>query len=260
MANDTSHRDVPDSFTWTSILLNHGDVVRGNDSVNEPESPFVANVDNGGDYSDYFIGGSGDDGEIASNFLADTDNSTELPQVFVSEIGQTLNTTTTNANENLTTFYNQITDSSWLLHNGTINATTDGDNDTTAAAKIQNEGGSNFMLLFEDFGEYFYNYNGTGFNESSISTLPNNCSLTNTSCPDSTNGKYLSLSLTFNLFYFRSNRYNLMIPFALCYTRSINPRALYPLDSDCVTATTKNLCTQNICGEKRVLSLFLYIF
>lgn len=49
------------------------------------------------------------------------------------------------------------------------------------SAKISYESGSNFMLLLEDFGEYFYNYNGSDFN-STISIYQANCSLTNSSC------------------------------------------------------------------------------
>lgn len=51
------------------------------------------------------------------------------------------------------------------------------------SAKIAYESGSNFMLLLEDFGEYFYNVNGSDYN-STISIYQNNCSLTNSSCSD----------------------------------------------------------------------------
>ena len=57
------------------------------------------------------------------------------------------------------------------------------------SAKIAYESGSNFMLLLEDFSEYFYNYNGTGFNETSIANTPTNCSLANSTCPHVYEGK-----------------------------------------------------------------------
>lgn len=67
------------------------------------------------------------------------------------------------------------------------------DNNYNDSAKISYESGSNFMLLLEDFGEYFYNYNGSDFN-SSISIYQANCSLTNsTSCNDVSARKYRNL-------------------------------------------------------------------
>jgi hypothetical protein len=52
------------------------------------------------------------------------------------------------------------------------------------SAKIPYESGSNFMLLLEDFGEYFYNYNGSDYQNSTISIYPSNCSLPNSTCTD----------------------------------------------------------------------------
>lgn len=57
------------------------------------------------------------------------------------------------------------------------------------SAKISYESGSNFMLLLEDFGEYFYNYNGSDFN-STISIYQANCSLTNSSCGEVNTRKF----------------------------------------------------------------------
>jgi hypothetical protein len=63
--------------------------------------------------------------------------------------------------------------------------------------------GSSFMLLFEDFGEYFYNYNGTGYNETT-NGLPRNCSLANSTCEEAKDGEfftYISISNYFlNIF------------------------------------------------------------
>lgn len=49
-------------------------------------------------------------------------------------------------------------------------------------------GGSNFMLLLEDFGEYFYNYNGTGPPNDTLGLggtsagFPINCTVANSTC------------------------------------------------------------------------------
>lgn len=59
------------------------------------------------------------------------------------------------------------------------------------SAKISYESGSNFMLLLEDFGEYFYNYNGSDFN-STISIYQANCSLTNSTCVEVVPRKFLT--------------------------------------------------------------------
>lgn len=56
------------------------------------------------------------------------------------------------------------------------------------SAKQPFDTGSSFMLLLEDFGEYFYNYNGSAGNGSvnniSFEFQPNNCSTTNSTCND----------------------------------------------------------------------------
>ncbi len=59
------------------------------------------------------------------------------------------------------------------------------DSNRNDSAKPGYESGSNFMLLLEDFGEYFYNYNGTGNvgnNDSVGFDFQTNCSITNSSC------------------------------------------------------------------------------
>lgn len=57
------------------------------------------------------------------------------------------------------------------------------------------ESGSNFMLLMEDFGEYFYNYNGSGNigNNSSVGfDFQSNCSISNATCvTEATSGKFI---------------------------------------------------------------------
>lgn len=65
-------------------------------------------------------------------------------------------------------------------------------NRTDVAAKPSYETGSNFMLLLEDFGEYFYNYNGSGTvatNNTSGYEYPTNCSFSNSSCGDLSTSK-----------------------------------------------------------------------
>lgn len=73
----------------------------------------------------------------------------------------------------------------YQFRNLSINASSDESNLTNLndSAKIAYESGSNFMLLLEDFGEYFYNYNGSDYN-STISIYQTNCSLTNSTCSD----------------------------------------------------------------------------
>lgn len=58
-------------------------------------------------------------------------------------------------------------------------------NNMNDSAKIPLESGSNFMLLLEDFGEYFYNYNnGSDYQNTTISIYPSNCSLPNSNCTE----------------------------------------------------------------------------
>lgn len=65
-------------------------------------------------------------------------------------------------------------------------------NRTDAVAKPNYETGSNFMLLLEDFGEYFYNYNGSGpIGVSNNTEFPNNC--TNSTCGEMGTSKYYNI-------------------------------------------------------------------
>lgn len=58
-------------------------------------------------------------------------------------------------------------------------------------ARPNYETGSNFMLLLEDFGEYFYNYNSSGpISISNNTEFPTNCSVTNSSCGELNTSKY----------------------------------------------------------------------
>jgi hypothetical protein len=88
--------------------------------------------------------------------------------------------------------------SSFLLRNTSFNNSNFNINDS---AKLSYESGSNFMLLLEDFGEYFYNYNGSDFN-SSVNIYQPNCSLTNSTCEISSSGEY-----HFNITFLKTFRY-----------------------------------------------------
>ncbi|KAL7038832.1 hypothetical protein ACKWTF_009709 [Chironomus riparius] len=110
------------------------------------------------------------------------------------------NHSTSNNNNNISynnltsTIRNNFNQSTYKSINSNISSD---DNNFNDSAKISYESGSNFMLLLEDFGEYFYNYNGSDFN-SSISIYQANCSLTNsTSCNDvsAPNSNYWALIL-----------------------------------------------------------------
>lgn len=99
-----------------------------------------------------------------------------------------------NSYSNLTSSISNNFNQSTLYPYKSSNVSSD-DNNFNDSAKISYESGSNFMLLLEDFGEYFYNYNGSDFN-SSISIYQANCSLTNsTSCGDVSAREYLLLFL-----------------------------------------------------------------
>lgn len=70
-------------------------------------------------------------------------------------------------------------------HNNNIN------NNVNDSAKQTFDTGSSFMLLLEDFGEYFYNYNGSANVSSNNVTFefPTNCSSANSTCPTEDSGK-----------------------------------------------------------------------
>lgn len=101
------------------------------------------------------------------------------------------------ANHNYNSTINSLNQSSLYQFKGLSNNNNSSSDDNNNAsfinvndsAKISYESGSNFMLLLEDFGEYFYNYNGSDFN-SSISIYQANCSLANSSCGDVSTRKF----------------------------------------------------------------------
>lgn len=87
------------------------------------------------------------------------------------------------------TAINSFNQSTLYQYRNLSNSSSSDDNNYNDSAKISYESGSNFMLLLEDFGEYFYNYNGSDYN-SSISIYQTNCSLTNSSlCSETNAGK-----------------------------------------------------------------------
>lgn len=116
----------------------------------------------------------------------------------VDDDNSTSNYTNSNINNNYFNYtainsFNQST--LYQYRNLSSNASSD-DNNYNDSAKIsyESESGSNFMLLLEDFGEYFYNYNGSDYN-SSISIYQTNCSLTNSSLCGDINAREFSINL-----------------------------------------------------------------
>lgn len=113
-----------------------------------------------------FTNGGGGVGNVASGFDNSNNNSTI--------VGTAAFSLSTHATFNQTHQY-QIDN---VVHNN---------NDSV---KSNFEAGSNFMLLLEDFGEYFYNYNnsggGTGINSNSSVgfEFQTNCSIANSTCAE----------------------------------------------------------------------------
>lgn len=103
------------------------------------------------------------------------------------------------------TAINSFNQSTLYQYKNLSSNTSSDDNNYNDSAKISYESGSNFMLLLEDFGEYFYNYNGSDYN-SSISIYQANCSLTNSSLCSEANARKLTLFCLFLLigFYMRN--------------------------------------------------------
>lgn len=197
MANDSQiwkhTNNSPDYFTWTSILFSQRPIFDdtggggggggGQANANHNSHRDFDNLN----YNDY--------NDVATSTMAATTNDANrttpsLPELFVSSIADiAVNATTAVIDESLannsSSLYYQVKASPATNDTEVFDSTT-GANDARASVE-----GNNFMLLFEDFGEYFYNYNGTGFNESSISNLPFNCSGINngTNCSDTQESK-----------------------------------------------------------------------
>lgn len=172
MANDsqvwkTNNNHSPDYFTWTSILFSQRPIF---DDTGGGAGGGGAEHDSNNDFDSLNYHEYGEN--VASTVATPTDENRTTPsfsELFVSSIADiAVNATTAVIDEsNSSSLYYQVKSST----NDTEGLEGAGSNDAKASVE-----GGNFMLLFEDFGEYFYNYNGTGFNESSISNLPFNCS------------------------------------------------------------------------------------
>ncbi|CRK99667.1 CLUMA_CG012980, isoform B [Clunio marinus] len=93
-------------------------------------------------------------------------------------------------------------------------------NNINDSAKISYESGSNFMLLLEDFGEYFYNYNGSDFN-SSVSIYQANCSLSNSTCEDVNTPNYNYWALILVIFPFLTLFGNVLVILAVLRERTL---------------------------------------
>lgn len=143
-----------------------------------------------------------------------TITSTIINNNYTSHSHSNYNNSNTNTNHSSNNYtINSFNQSTYdQLRNLSGNGSDDNNLNLNDSAKIAYESGSNFMLLLEDFGEYFYNVNGSDYN-STISIYQNNCTLTNSSCSDinerkfiSTVYKYLSnLNLNFEIVYFHFN-------------------------------------------------------
>lgn len=109
------------------------------------------------------------------NFSNISSNSFSVSGISGNVINTNLSLSTTNQTIASTTFQYQID----------VNRSGDG-----GGARPSYETGSNFMLLLEDFGEYFYNYNGTGITNTSAGyEFQTNCSVSNSSCVELSGGK-----------------------------------------------------------------------
>lgn len=158
-----------------------------------------------------------------STLLASTSPSSSIPLVAATTLTITstiINNYTTSqnysnySNTNHSSSINSSNQSTLYQFKTLTNNSSSDDNNNNSfsnvndSAKVSYESGSNFMLLLEDFGEYFYNYNGSDYN-STISIYQANCSLTNSTCGDVTarkfNGSVLMGFLSFRhpLTYFK---------------------------------------------------------
>lgn len=197
MANDSqtwkNNNHSPDYFTWTSILFSQRPIFDDTGGGGGGARAGVAHNDN--DYNEY--------ADVVATTPASDDNRTtpSFSELFVSSVADiAVNATTAVIDENLAnnSLYYQVKSAS----SSSISATNDTelfDGGSGGGGVELNEAkvsaGGNFAMILDDFNQYFYNYNGTGFNESSISNLPFNCSgITNgTNCPDTQEGKCLIL-------------------------------------------------------------------
>ncbi|XP_062563629.1 dopamine D2-like receptor [Armigeres subalbatus] len=88
-------------------------------------------------------------------------------------------------------------------------------------------GGSNFMLLLEDFGEYFYNYNGTGPPNDTLGLggtstgFPINCTITNSTCNVPSEDHYNYWGLILVLFPILTLFGNVLVILAVCRERTL---------------------------------------
>lgn len=85
---------------------------------------------------------------------------------------------------------------------GTARAKSGGSNGNSMLRDDAEDGGSSFMLLLEDFGEYFYNYNGSMVSGTTTTSATSSLNITNfdyrTNC---TNYSNLTTNLTSSLCY-----------------------------------------------------------
>ncbi|XP_037039796.1 dopamine D2-like receptor isoform X2 [Bradysia coprophila] len=115
-----------------------------------------------------------------------------------------------------------------IITNQSLQYQVDGSNNS---AKPGFETGSNFMLLLEDFGEYFYNYNGsgnTGNNNSVGFEFQTNCSITNSTCvTEGSTAQYSYWALILLLFPILTLFGNVLVILSVCRERILQTATNY---------------------------------
>lgn len=96
--------------------------------------------------------------------------------------------------------------------NQTFQYLMDGGANSNDSARQTFDTGSSFMLLLEDFGEYFYNYNGSGGGNVSSANVsfefPTNCSGANATCGGEEAGKLAAHVIVSLARFFITTRFN----------------------------------------------------
>lgn len=163
MANQSTNSNSPDYFK----LLDDIDSFSSSDATNNNDNN-VLNPNGNFLFANYDFNGNG------TNIVGSNNSGT---------IGGGAPSTTASFSSKLSTITNQSLE--YQFDYGTHS------NDSV---KQNYEAGSNFMLLLEDFGEYFYNYNGSngvgggissnGSNGNTGFESQTNCSIANSTCAD----------------------------------------------------------------------------
>lgn len=111
---------------------------------------------------------------------------------YMDNVG-TINGNNGSAGSNSSSAYVNSNNSQTFQYLIDVGAHNSNNNNVNDSAKQTFDTGSSFMLLLEDFGEYFYNYNGSAGNASSNNVtfeFPSNCSSANSTCLTEDSGKW----------------------------------------------------------------------